>query len=286
MGAKLWRLVLCLTLAAWQASRPGVRAKSADLTAPRRGSWMYGVAAVMGDDPSAAAAQLGTWASGRGVTELYLALGPVGGLLDNPGLPAFIAGLGAAGVSAEALIGDAAWTDPVRRERMRERIRAILTYNATHAEGEGFTAVHLDIENWVTGTPCAEQPPSCWLPSLTDTYVDAVAMLDGTGLSLAADINGIKLRAADLDARQAVLDAAGRLLLMIYIQPLGRVEQFANECMDGIDPGPSAMMVAVQPADFDQPCDVLPSLDKYFAQTPVYAGASAFDYARYFALCP
>jgi hypothetical protein len=240
----------------------------------------------MSDDPAAAAAQIGEWASRRGITELYLALGPTASLLDDPGLPPFIAGLGAAGVSAEALIGDAAWTDPARRERMRERIRAILVYNAGHADGERFTAVHLDIENWTSDTPCASQPPSCWLPDLTDTYRDGRAALDGSGMALAADINGTKLRNADLATRQAVLDAAGRLLLMIYMQPLDRVERFAADCLDGLDPGSNQAMAAVRPVDFAAPCEVLPALDDYFAATPGYAGASAFNYTSYLSLCP
>ena len=285
MRPKLWPLLFTLAFAACEPLRPGARVSSVDL-AFRHGSWMYQVAAVMGDDPVGAAAQVGDWASRRNVTELYLALGPTGALLDDPGLPAFIASLSAAGVSAEALIGDAAWTDPARRERMRERIQAILDYNAALADGERFAALHLDIENWITGTPCANQPPSCWLPDLTDTYRDALAMLDGSGMALAADINGTKLRSADLDSRQAVLDAAGRLILMIYMQPLDRVERFATECLDGVDPGSNEVMAAVRPVDFDSPCDVLSTLDDYFAETSGYAGASAFNYAEYLALCP
>jgi|GEM_PF-2734509 len=286
MRLTAWPLLFALGFTACHPFGTAARATPAELAAFRRGSWMYQVAAVMGEDPVAAAAQVSEWASRRGLTELYLALGPTGALLDDPGLPVFIAGLGAAGVSAEALIGDAAWTDPARRERMRERIRAILDYNAGHAEGERFSAVHLDIENWTSDTPCAGQPPSCWLPDLTDTYHDAREMLDASGMGLAADINGTKLRAADLAPRQAVLDAAGRLLLMIYMQPLDRVERFATECLDGIDPGPNTAMAAVRPVDFAAPCDVLSTLDDYFSQMPGYAGASGYNYASYLALCP
>jgi hypothetical protein len=280
-----WPLLFVLALGACEPSRSAARATAAEQVF-RHGSWMYQVTAVMGGDPVAAAAQIGEWASVRGVTELYLALGPTGALLDDPGLPEFIAGLGAAGVSAEALIGDAAWTDPTSRERMRERIQSILDYNAAQTDGERFTALHLDIENWTTGTPCANQPPSCWLPDLTDTYRDALAMVDGSGMALAADINGTKLRSADLDSRQAVLDAAGRLLLMIYMQPFDRVERFGTECLDGVDPGSNEVMAAVRPVDFESPCDVLSTLDEYLSATPGYAGASAFNYAEYLALCP
>jgi len=45
-------------------------------------------------------------------------------------------------------------------------------------------------------------------------------------------------------------------------------------------------MAAVRPVDFDSPCDVLSTLDDYFAETSGYAGASAFNYAEYLALCP
>src|SRR5262245_29730293 len=104
MRAKTWHLLLGLAIS---ASQPfgGARVTSAERAALRHGSWMYQVATVMGDDPATAAAEVGDWASRRGVTELYLALGPSGALLDNPGLPLFIAGLGSAGVSTEALIG-------------------------------------------------------------------------------------------------------------------------------------------------------------------------------------
>src|SRR5262249_58604344 len=99
MRPNRWHLFLGLAIAACPFG--SARATSAELVALRHGSWMYQAAAVIGDDPATAAAEVGEWASRRGVTVLYLALGPKGALVDNPGLSTFIFGLHPDGGSSD-----------------------------------------------------------------------------------------------------------------------------------------------------------------------------------------
>src|SRR5262249_5963952 len=160
---------------------------------------------LIGSDPDAQ--DLGGFATSHGISEVYLSVSQTA--LGNPGLPRFVAGLAGQGLRAEALMGEPNWSDPQQRYRMFDRIDQIIAYDndPARAEPEKFVAIHLDIEPWIgSGNDLS------WLPDLIDTYVDAGVAIQGTGMYLAADINGSKVRLAEQSQRQAVLDAAGRLV--------------------------------------------------------------------------
>jgi hypothetical protein len=81
---------------------------------------------------------------------------------------------------------------------------------------ERFDGIHLDLEPWVnTGTDFS------WVDDLIADYQYASSVLEGSGLILAADISGVKVinDMIDPQKRQALLDAATRLVLMEYQEP-------------------------------------------------------------------
>src|SRR5262249_9540399 len=147
-----------------------------------------------------------------------------------------------------------------------DRIGQIIAYinDPGRADAEKFVAIHLDVEPWIgSGNDLS------WLPDLIDTYRDAAAAIAGTGLSLAADMNGSKIRHAEQAQRQAVLDAAGRLVLMQYQTSLGQVESQTREFLDGLNPGSAGIFIAVRIQDFGCGVDEqLAQLDTDFASQP------------------
>ena len=241
------------------------------------GLWVYRLSELIASDPDAEA--LGGFAARHGISELYLSLSQAA--LESPGLPRFVAGLAAQELRAEALIGEASWANPDQRDHMIEHINQIIAYNQDRGEGEKFLAIHLDIESWIgTGDDLS------WLPPLIDTYRAAADAIDGTDLRLAADINGIKVRRADQAQRQAVLDAAGHLMLMLYTSSFESVEAWAREFLQDLTPGSSGALIGIRVQDFGCTVDwSLEQLDADFADDAAYLGWALFDYDHYLAMC-
>jgi hypothetical protein len=243
------------------------------------GTWVYRLNDLIGSD--ADAQDLGGFATHHGISDIYLSVSQAA--MGNPGLPRFIAGLAEQRLQAEALMGEPTWSDPNERYRMFDRINQIIAYNSDSArtDAEKFLGIHLDIEPWI-----GSGEDLSWLPDLIDTYRDAAAAIEGTGLSLGADMNGSKIRRAEQPQRQEVLDAAGQLVLMQYETSFSQVEAQTRQFLDGLTPGTAGIFIAIRVQDFG--CGVdgqLAQLDDDFASEPAYLGWALFDYGHYVEMC-
>jgi hypothetical protein len=267
----------------------------------RHGMWVYGVAgragetcsltrSLLDDDPQAM--DLVRFCEGNQITELYLALGPRAIALSDPRLPNFIAALKRSGRRVEATVG--CTRDDCRTGPWRTRIEQVKAYNDRPETNERFDGIHLDLEPWV-GT-CPPPPQKCdysWVPDLIRYYQDASSALEGTGLTLAADISGVKVISDRIQPqeRQALLDAATRLVLMEYEEySVDVIHARVNTFIKAVDLSRFSFMIATRVQDFGfskdcqaNPCcrngAVLRQFDELYAPTLGYAGWATYKYS-------
>jgi hypothetical protein len=251
--------------------------------------WVYGLVAsgpasgLLDDDPEAQ--QLGDFAAANGLSELYLGVGQK--VLPDPRLPAFVRGLRDRGLRVEALLSDGA--------SMAQRIADLLAYQPAVAASDRFDGVHLDLEPWIgTGEDYG------WVPGLIVRYQQAGAALAGSGLSLAADLSGVKAIKVKPADQQALLDAATRIVLMEYEAPVATVVTRVDAFRQGVDLSSASFQVATRVKDFAaadlgyapggacQNGSVLAGLDAGYAGAKSYAGWATFDYRPYLdpLICP
>ncbi len=263
----------------------------------RHGMWVYGVAAraagkcpplttsLLDDDPEAI--DLVGFCERNQIAELYLALGPRAIALSDSRLPNFIAGLKGSGRHVEAIVG-CTRVDDCRTGTWRTRIEQVKAYNDRSETNERFDGIHLDLEPWI-GT-CPPPPRKCdfsWVPDLIGYYRDASAALEGTGLTLAADISGVKVISDRIEPadRQALLDAATRLVLMEYEErSVGTIHERVNTFIKAVDLSRASFMVATRVQDFglNNDCQngtVLRQFDELYGPTLGYAGWVTYKYS-------
>ncbi len=262
----------------------------------RDGIWVYGVAgraagkcplttSLLDDDPLAI--DLVHFCAGNQITELYLALGPRAIALSDPRLPNFIAALKGSGRRVEATVG-CTRVDDCRTGTWRTRIEQVKAYNDRPETNERFDGIHLDLEPWI-GT-CPPPPRKCdfsWVPDLIGYYRDASSALEGTGLTLAADISGVKVISDRIEPadRQALLDTATRLVLMEYEEhSADAIHQRVNTFIGAVDLSRSSFMIATRVQDFGSSNDcqngtVLRQFDELYAPTMGYAGWVTYKYS-------
>ncbi|CAN5774837.1 hypothetical protein BH11MYX4_BH11MYX4_29430 [soil metagenome] len=124
-----------------QASARLATSTSQPAPAAARGMWVWSTGKRLGDE-AALATLLGS-CQRAGVDEISLSVDA--GVLDDARLPALVAGLRAAHIRVEALMGEAVWYRPEGRAPMLALIDAVAAYDKKHPEA-GFAGIHLDVE--------------------------------------------------------------------------------------------------------------------------------------------
>jgi len=257
---------------------------------PRHGMWVSGVVprsagpcpsktGLLDEDPDAD--QLLGFCATNPITEVYLSIGPQAGALFDPRFPNFIRRLKDSGLKVEAVVGCNGRPN-CQGGTWKTRIDQVKAYNDGADTLERFDGIHLDLEPWVdTGTDFS------WVDDLIADYQYASSVLEGSGLTLAADISGVKVINDRIDPqkRQALLDAATRLVLMEYEEPsVDRIYQRVDTFRNTIDLSAASFMIATRVQDFGfgnacQNGTVLKGFDDNYTPAPGYAGWATFKYS-------
>jgi hypothetical protein len=246
---------------------------------------------IIDEDPDANG--LISFSAANHITELYLSVGS--NVLFDTSLPNFVAHLKNSGLRVEALT-DCRGPSQCQMGTWRTRIEQVKDYNEGHAANERFDGVHLDLEPWV-GT-CPPPPKPCdfsWVPDLISYYQDASFALEGSGLAVAADISGVKVISDNVDPadRQALLDAATRLVLMEFGVSVDVINARVNAFRNSVDLSGAFFMIATRVKDFAisngcQNGPVLNQFDVEYAEGLGYAGWATLKYSDYNdpSICP
>jgi hypothetical protein len=257
---------------------------------PRHGMWVSGVVprttgmclsgvGLLDEDPDAN--QVLDFAAANPITEVYLSIGPQAAALSDSRFPNFIGSLKSSGLKVEALIGCSGVSN-CQGGTWKTRIDQVTVYNDGASALERFDGIHLDLEPWVnTGTDFS------WVDDLIADYQYASSVLEGSGLTLAADISGVKVinDMIDPQKRQALLDAATRLVLMEYEEPsVDRIYQRVDTFRNTIDLSAASFTIATRVQDFGfgnscQNGTVLRGFDDNYTPAPGYAGWATFKYS-------
>jgi hypothetical protein len=185
------------------------------------------------------------------------------------------------GLRIEAIVSCSGVSE-CRAGTWRTRIEQVKAYNDGADPLERFDGLHLDLEPWVdTGSDFA------WVDDLTGYYQDASAALLGSGLTLAADVSGVKVinEAVDAQKRQSLLDVATRLVLLEYEEPsVDRIHQRVDAFRNAVDLSAAFFAVATRVQDFGagnacQNGAVLKGFDDSYTPAAGYAGWSTFKYS-------
>jgi hypothetical protein len=241
--------------------------------------WVSHTVDVLEQDPNADA--LLAFSTAFGISEVYLAVGS--GALGHTRLPNFVARLKDNGLRVEALIDCGEFADcqkPMPAWMMR--IGDVTNYNQNHLDDQSFDGIHLDLEAWVRA------PDYSWVPGLVSDYQAASSALDGSGLTLAADVSGEQMfnnvQASD---QQALLDAATRLVLLEYpVNSEDKIIQRVDAFQSTIDLSNATFLVATSVQDFaaGNNCQngcVLDDIEARYGGTFGYAGWATFRYSDY-----
>ncbi len=250
------------------------------------GMWVTRTVDLLNQDPNADS--LLGFSMAFGISEVYLAVGS--NALTDVRLPNFVAHVKDRGLRVEALI-DCSGRSECQMGTWSTRIQQVKDYNQGRPGDQSFDGVHLDLEPWVgTGDDYS------WVPDLISYYQQASSALEGSGLTLAADVSGTKVTNDQVQPadRQALLDAATRLVLLEFVvssvdQVFQRVDAFRNT----VDLSNAFFLVATRVVDFgaSNNCQnrcVLDQIEGQYAGTFGYAGWATFRYIDYNdpSICP
>ena len=216
-----------------------------------------------------------------GVLELYLAV--ESRFLADARLPPLVATLRRGGIRVDALIGDATWYQPEKRQNMFATIDEIAAYGKRVTDPMSrFVGVHFDIE--------PHQLPQnkgvrTYLPALADTLRAGRDRAGAFGLDAAADLPRFVIEDAP-QLHHAFANAVPRLFLMLYelrdksapalVQTAASVveSEYRNE-------GAGAMVVGVSVDDYADVAANLRALDAAKPGGSHYGGWAIHDEARY-----
>ncbi|WP_437677005.1 hypothetical protein [Sorangium sp. So ce131] len=261
----------------------------------RHGIWVYSVysaagGALLDTDPNGS--QLAAFLGAHDINEVYLSVAnnAFGSLPDRARVRAFVAGLrGVPGVRVEALIGQPTVGEyPIKKDHMLARINQIAAYNVeASSAAERFDGIHLDLEPWVGRM----QQPALYaeiVGDLVSAFDLAAAEITARpesynqGMSLAADIGGLFYDRQPSDARQSLLLAAGRLVLMEYEITEAKVVERMDRALDDAT-ADHPVMVSTRLQDFALCTNgaVLGRFDTQWAATAGYGGWATFHYGHY-----
>jgi hypothetical protein len=256
---------------------------------PRHGMWVSGVVprttgmcltgiGLLDEDPDAN--QMLEFSASNPITEVYLSIGPEAVALSDSRFLNFMRRLKSSGLTVEALIGCNDVSN-CRGGTWKTRIDQVTVYNDGASALERFDGIHLDLEAWAnTGTDFS------WVDDLIADYQYASSVLDGSGLTLAADISGLKVvnDMVDPQKRQALLSAATRLVLLEYEPSVDSIYQHVDTFRNTVDLSAASFMVATRVQDFGfghacQNGTVLNGFDDSYTPAPGYAGWATFKYS-------
>lgn len=271
-----------MSCAAGPAPRSGAVTHPPAPTATRaRGLWVWRTSEVLAD-PAEPQALLDLCRA-RGLNEVYLSIpgsgpggGPGGGppLLQDARLPRLLQALAAAGIRAEALLGQARWYQPAERGALLALIEAVGAWNRA---GPGrFTGVHLDIEPHQL---LENKGPGNlgFLPDLIATFAAARAAAAAHGLPLSADVPRKLLKASPADWA-ALTAACPRLLWMLYELP-GHADAILRLARRALQRGGAQVVVAVRVPDHGALLpEVLAAVEAGLSPEPGYGGWAIHDY--------
>jgi len=240
-------------------------------------------------DDASEPGQLIGFCSANSITEVYLALGPQATVLTDPRLPSLISDLKALGQRVDALITCTSVDSPTCADgTWKTRLGQVMAYNQGHPANESFDGIHLDLEPWVQTGSC--DVPPChfpWVDDLIGYYQYVSDTLSGSGLTMAADIAGAKLKDLFPADQQALLDTATRLVLMEYGVSADAVHARVTAFQSTVNFLRGSFMIATRVQDFGwsscQNGAVLKGFDAAppdgFAGTAGYAGWATFKYS-------
>lgn len=234
----------------------------------RHGTWVYRI----DGQPMADSGKLLAFAKRQSLTEVYLSLGAAP--LGDQRTPALVRELKAAGLKVEALI---------EGRRSAQLAGQVVEYNRQQSPDARFDAVHCDDEPWVNSGES-----TAWVPVLLKTYRDIRKAIDGSGLSLVADISAAKFARLTAAQRAELLEASPRLVMMAYEASEERIHRQLERWLPKTLSG--EVLVATRARDFSaepsrhspqRPCRnraVLDGLDRRLRQHSSYAGWATFSF--------
>ena len=198
--------VLCAILLAGFPATPGV---SAQLS---HGLWVWHGPTLL--EPPEAARRLRDYCRARNINEVYVAVSDHGELVLDHRFTDLIQMMHRADIRVEALLSSVTADEPgAHRDKLIAQVRSIVQFNQHHP-AIAFDGIHLDIEPQQR-TENKGAGNLRFLPGLVETYRQARAVAERSGMSVDADIQN-KLLKGSISERRSLLEAVPRLTLMLY----------------------------------------------------------------------
>ncbi len=180
---------------------------------PVHGLWVWKGPSIV--DEASRAASLRDFCSSQGINEVYISVTAEGAPRLRMQFAQLIGLLHRAKVRVEALLSSENADEPgEHREKLLQRVQAVLQFNQQHDREDRFDGIHLDIEPQQRAENRGADDFR-FLPDLVDTYRAVRALAEPSGLMVNADISR-KLLRASADQRRMLLSSLPRLTLMLY----------------------------------------------------------------------
>jgi hypothetical protein len=261
---------------------------------PVHGLWVWRNPPVV--EAPDGAEKLRNFCRSQSINEVYVSVSLQGGASPEANIARLIALLHQSKIRVEALLSSENADEPGKhREKLLERVRAIVQFNRNHPAA-WFDGIHLDIE--------PQQRPENkgagnlrFLPGLVDAYRAVRALADPAHLTVNADIQN-KLLKGSLAERRMLLSSLPRLTLMLYelsspndgetVEKKKEKLQAASQKFldmaysDLPDPNPAKMVIALRTPDYGELLPkMLNTLDESNRENPHYRGWARHSYNDY-----
>jgi hypothetical protein len=261
---------------------------------PAHGLWVWKNPPVV--DAPQGAEKLRDFCRSQGINEVYVSFSPNGDASEEGRLAHLIALLHRSNIRVEALLSSENADEPGKhREKLLERVRAIVQFNRNHP-ADRFDGIHLDIEP--QQRPENKGPGNLrFLPGLVDAYRAVRALAEPAHLTVNADIQN-KLLKGSLAERRLLLSSLPRLTLMLYElsspsdgetvekkkEKLQAASQkFLDMAYAGLpDPNLAKMVIALRTPDYGELLPkMLNTLDESNRENQHYGGWARHSYNDY-----
>jgi hypothetical protein len=248
---------------------------------------------VLGAD----AAALRDFCQAQGINEVYVSFSGKGDASEEREVARLIGLLHRSRIRAEALISSTEADEPGKyRDKLLDKVRAVIQFNENEHERARFDGIHLDIER--------QQRPENkgagnlrFLPGLVDAFRAVLAAAEPAHLMVNADIQN-KLLKGDLRERRMLLTSLPRFTLMLYelsspsdgetaaqkaekLRSAG--QRFLDMAYDGLNEANlGKMVIGLRTPDYEELLPaMLKSLDDAHVANPHYLGWARHSYNDY-----
>jgi hypothetical protein len=272
-----------------------VRVLGADAAGPVHGLWLWKTPTVLAA-PGASEA-LRDFCQAQGINEVYVSFSGKGDASEEREVARLIGLLHRSRIHAEALISSTEADEPGKyRDKLLDKVRAVIQFNENEHERARFDGIHLDIE--------PQQRPENkgagnlrFLPGLVDAFRAVLAAAEPAHLMVNADIQN-KLLKGDLRERRMLLTSLPRFTLMLYelsspsdgetaaqkaekLRSAG--QRFLDMAYDGLNEANlGKMVIGLRTPDYEELLPaMLKSLDDAHVANPHYLGWARHSYNDY-----